>query len=136
MSFGQLDNSGNIVRDPAAPDLPTVPEVYEKIKGKKPSGKFWGDLQGLYAFGIAVQKILWVKADAPAEVLEVFYAAAEQLGKDKDFLTKTDKVLGGLSAVARRSARKNHPTSFPKSMRRPNVSLGEWVGKKYHVKFD
>jgi hypothetical protein len=41
MSFGQLDDKGNIIRDPAVPDLPTVPELYEKLKGKKPSGRFW-----------------------------------------------------------------------------------------------
>src|ERR671910_1375511 len=99
MSFGQLDDSGNIVRDPAVPDLPTVPEVYEKMKGKKPSGKFWDTYKIFMPSGFAVQKILWVKADAPAEVLQVFYAAADRLGKDKDFLTKKGKGLGGYSLL-------------------------------------
>jgi hypothetical protein len=67
MSFGQLDDKGNIIRDPAVPDLPTVPEVYEKIKGKKPSGKFWETYKVFMPSAFAVQKILWVKADAPAE---------------------------------------------------------------------
>src|SRR3989304_5056191 len=65
MSFGQLDDNGNIVRDPAVPDLPTVPEVYEKLKGKKPSGKLWDTYKVFMPSAFPVQKILWIKADAP-----------------------------------------------------------------------
>ena len=62
MSFGQLDEKGDIIRDPAVPDLPTVPEVYEKLKGKKPSGRFWETYKIFMPSAFAVQKILWVKA--------------------------------------------------------------------------
>ena len=79
MSFGQLDEKGNIIRDPAVPDLPTVPEVYEKINGKKPSGRFWETYKIFMPSAFAVQKILWIKGDAPAEVLRVYYAAADRL---------------------------------------------------------
>lgn len=135
MSFGQLDDSGNIVRDPAVPDLLTVPEVYEKIKGKKPSGKFWETYKIFMPSAFAVQKILWVKGDAPAEVLRVFYAAADQLGKDKDFLAKTDKILGGYPLLRGDRLEKTIQQSFqidPDTQR----FVREWVGKKYHVKFD
>ena len=99
MSFGQLDDSGNIVRDPAVPDLPTVPEVYEKLKGKKPSGRFWETYKVFMPSAFAVQKILWVKADVPAEVPRGFYTAVDLLEKDKAFLAKTDKILGGYSLL-------------------------------------
>ena len=135
MSFGQLDDNGNIVRDPAVPDLPTVPEVYEKIKGKKPSGKFWETYKVFMPSAFAVQKILWVKAGAPAEVLGVFYAAGDQLGKDKDFLAKTDKVLGGYPLLRGDRLEKTIHQAFQIDADTQRF-VREWVGRKYRVKLD
>jgi tripartite-type tricarboxylate transporter receptor subunit TctC len=135
MSFGQLDDKGNIIRDPAVPDLPTVPEVYEKVKGKKPSGKFWETYKIFMPSAFAVQKILWVKADAPAEVLQLFYAAADRLGKDKDFLTKTDKVLGGYPLLRGDRLEKTIQQAFQIDAETQRF-VREWVGKKYRVKLD
>jgi tripartite-type tricarboxylate transporter receptor subunit TctC len=135
MSFGQLDESGNIVRDPAVPDLPTVPEVYEKIKGKKPSGRFWETYKVFMPSAFAVQKILWVKAEAPAEVLRVFYAAADRLEKDKEFTTKTEKILGGYPLLRGDRLEKTIQQSFQIDAETQRF-VKEWVGKKYRVKFD
>jgi len=135
MSFGQLDDSGNIVRDPAVPDLPTVPEVYEKIKGKKPSGKFWETYKVFMPSAFAVQKILWVKADAPADVPRVFYAAADRLEKDKEFLAKTEKILGGYPLLRGDRLEKTIQQAF-KIDAETQRFVKEWVGKKYRVKFD
>jgi tripartite-type tricarboxylate transporter receptor subunit TctC len=135
MSFGQVDDNGNIVRDPAVPDLPTVPEVYEKIKGKKPSGQFWETYKVFMPPGFAVQKILWVKGDAPPEVLKTFYAAADQLGKNKDFVTKTDKILGGYPLLRGDRLEKTIAESFQIDKNTQRF-VREWVGKKYLVKFD
>jgi hypothetical protein len=135
MSFGQLDDSGNIVRDPAVPDLPTVPEVYEKIKGKKPSGKFWETYKIFMPSAFAVQKILWVKGDAPADVPRVFYAAADRLAKDKEFLAKTEKILGGYPLLRGDRLEKTIQQAF-KIDAETQSFVKEWVGKKYRVKFD
>ena len=135
MSFGQLDDSGNIVRDPAVPDLPTVPEVYEKLKGKKPSGKFWETYKVFMPSAFAVQKILWVKAEAPAEVLRVFYAAADRLEKDKEFTTKTEKILGGYPLLRGDRLEKTIQQSFQIDTDTQRF-VREWVGKKYRVKLD
>jgi hypothetical protein len=135
MSFGQLDDKGNIIRDPAVPDLPTVPEVYEKIKGKKPSGKFWDTYRVFMPSAFAVQKILWVKADAPADVARGYYVAADRLEKDKEFQTKTDKVLGGYPLLRGDRLEKNIQQAFQIDAETQRF-VREWVGKKYRVKFD
>lgn len=135
MSFGQLDDGGNIVRDPAVPDLPTVPEVYEKIKGKKPSGRFWDTYKVFMPSAFAVQKILWIKADAPAEALRVFYTAADRLEKDKEFTTKTEKILGGYPLLRGDRLEKTIHQSFQIDAETQRF-VKEWVGKKYRVKFD
>ena len=135
MSFGQLDEKGNIIRDPAVPDLPTVPEVYEKVKGKKPSGRFWETYRTFMPSAFAVQKILWLKADTPPEALRVYYAAADQLAKDQEFQTKTDKVLGGYPLLRGDRLEKTIQQAFQIDAETQRF-VREWVGKKYRVKFD
>ena len=135
MSFGQLDDAGNIVRDPAVPDLPTVPEVYERITGKKPSGKFWDTYRIFMPSAFAVQKILWVKADAPAEVFKVFYGAVDRLDKDKEFQAKSDKVLGGYPLLRGDRLEKTIQQAFQIDGETQSF-VKQWVSKKYRVKFD
>jgi hypothetical protein len=135
MSFGQLDDSGNIIRDPAVPDLPTVPEVYEKIKGKKPSGKFWETYKIFMPSAFAIQKILWVKGDAPAEVMRVFYTAADRLDKDKEFQTKTEKVLGGYPLLRGDRLEKTIQQAFQIDADTQRF-VRDWASKRYRVKFD
>jgi tripartite-type tricarboxylate transporter receptor subunit TctC len=135
MSFGQLDDNGNIIRDPAVPDLPTVPEVYEKIRGKKPSGKFWETYKIFMPSAFAVQKILWAKGETPAEVLRVFYAAADRLEKDKDFQAKTDKVLGGYPLLRGDRLEKTIQQAFQIDADTQRF-VRDWASKKYRVKFD
>jgi hypothetical protein len=135
MTFGQLDESGNIVRDPAVPDLPTVPEVYEKLRGKKPSGKFWETYKVFMPSGFAVQKILWAKAETPAEALQGFYAAADRLEKDKDFLAKTEKALGGYPLLRGDRLGKTIQQAFQIDADTQGF-VKEWVRRKYRVKLD
>jgi len=135
MSFGQLDESGNIVKDPAVPDLPTVPEVYEKLRGKKPSGRFWEAYKTFMPAAFAVQKILWVKADAPAEAMRVFYEASDRLEKDKEFLAKTETVLGGYPLLRGDRLEKTIHQSFQIDAETQGF-VKDWVRKKYNVKLD
>ena len=135
MTFGQLDDSGNIIRDPAVPDLPTVPEVYEKLKGKKPSGKLWETYKIFMPSAFAVQKILWVKGDAPAAALQAFYAAADRLEKDKEFHAKTEKILGGYPLLRGDRLEKTIHQAFQIDAETQRF-VKEWASKKYRVKFD
>jgi tripartite-type tricarboxylate transporter receptor subunit TctC len=135
MSFGQLDEKGDIIRDPAVPDLPTVPEVYEKLKGKKPAGKFWDTYKIFMPSAFAVQKILWVKGDAPAAAPQAFYAAADRLEKDKEFHAKTEKILGGYPLLRGDRLEKTIQQAFQIDAETQRF-VKEWTGKKYRVKFD
>ncbi|HUF43024.1 MAG TPA: hypothetical protein VMR20_13790 [Verrucomicrobiae bacterium] len=135
MSFGQLDDSGNIIRDPAVPDLPTVPEVYEKLKGKKPTGRFWETYKVFMPSAFAVQKILWIKGEAPADVAQVYYTAADRLQKDKEFVTKTGTVLGGYPLLRGDRLEKTIQQAFQIDAETRRF-VREWVGKKYRVKLE
>ncbi len=94
-SFGQMNSAGELTRDPAFPDLPDVDEVYTLLFKKKPVGAGWEAYKAFNAAAFAVQKILWVKKEAPAESIQAVLEAADRMQKDTEFLQKADKVLGG-----------------------------------------
>jgi tripartite-type tricarboxylate transporter receptor subunit TctC len=135
MTFGQLDEAGNIVRDPAVPDLPTVPEVYEKLRGKKPSGRFWEAYRVFMPSGFAIQKILWIKGDSPAEAMRVFYEAADRLQKDREFLEKTAEVLGGYPLLRGDRLERTIQQAFQIDSETQSF-VRDWVQKKFKVKLD
>ena len=79
--------------------------------------------------------ITLVRGLGEAEVLQLFYAAADRLGKDKDFLTKTDKVLGGYPLLRGDRLEKTIQQAFQIDAETQRF-VREWVGKKYRVKLD
>jgi len=99
MSFGQISEAGELVRDPAFPDLATVGEVYELLHKKKPAGPAWEAYKAFNAAAFAIQKILWVKPEAPAESMKAVLEAVDRLQKDAEFQQKAENVLGGYPAL-------------------------------------
>jgi tripartite-type tricarboxylate transporter receptor subunit TctC len=95
MTFGSLDESGEIVRDEALPDLPTVPEVYEQLHGSAPSGPAMEAYRAFLAAGFTYQKGMWVVPDVPESVRTAYMDAFEAISKDKDFQAKSEEILGG-----------------------------------------
>ncbi|WP_255372329.1 PrpF domain-containing protein [Glutamicibacter sp. 0426] len=100
MSFGQLDENGEVVRDPNFPDAPTVVEVYEELYGKAPSGPKLEAYKTLLGLTYTYQKGLWAPKDAPEEAVELLRESAHQLSEDKEFNDKAEAVLGGYPIVA------------------------------------
>jgi hypothetical protein len=82
-------------RDPIAPDLPSVYEVYEMLNGEAPSGIEWDAFQGIasvtYAYGLTA----YMHPDTPQAVLDAFAAAVEAINADPEFVTESQEVTGG-----------------------------------------
>ena len=83
----------------------------------------------------AVQKILWVKGEVQADVAQGYYAAADRLQKDKEFVTKTGTVLGGYPLLRGDRLEKTIQQAFQIDAETQRF-VREWVGKKYRVKLD
>jgi tripartite-type tricarboxylate transporter receptor subunit TctC len=95
MSFGMLDEQGQIVRDPNLPDLPTVVEVYQQLYGSAPSGDAYEAYRTFLAAGFPYQKGIWANEGTPDSIVQQFYDAAEKLRDDQEFNTAGESVLGG-----------------------------------------
>ncbi|MBE2278231.1 MAG: hypothetical protein IAE87_18270 [Rhodobacteraceae bacterium] len=94
--FAQGFLSGEeLVRDPAAPDVPSLAEVYEQIHGKPPEGPAWEAYKAsIRAIGNG-GKILMIHSDLPDDVKADIHGAIEGLKADEEFQKAADQLLEG-----------------------------------------
>ena len=94
MSWGALDDAGNIVRDPTFPDIPTFKEVCEKTDGCETSGEAWDAWKAFFTAGFPSQKIAFLPAGTSQEVIDTFVTAFEKIKNRPDFAEISKKRLG------------------------------------------
>jgi tripartite-type tricarboxylate transporter receptor subunit TctC len=92
-SLGQINEQGELVRDPVFPDLPTLKEVYIDIYGEEPSGEAWEAYKAFLNSSYTVQKVIWTHGDAPEAAIEALHESAEKIAKDPEFLEASKEVL-------------------------------------------
>jgi len=91
---GLMDGE-TLLRDPAAPDIPTVAEVYREIHAADPAGPAWE------AYKAAVRavgnggKILMIHSDAPPAARDAIRRAVAAMVSDAAFLKQSESVLEG-----------------------------------------
>jgi tripartite-type tricarboxylate transporter receptor subunit TctC len=85
---------GRVVRDPAFPDLPTIPEAYETLTGKKPEGIGWETYTALTAAQTNLLRTYWIHGDAPEEARAALRTAVEKLVADEEFTGEAVQLLG------------------------------------------
>ncbi|MGS4946530.1 hypothetical protein ACVDG3_13690 [Meridianimarinicoccus sp. RP-17] len=92
---GAMENGVLSARDPIAPDLPSVYEVYERMNGEAPSGIEWDAFQGIasvtYAYGLTG----YLHPDAPQEALDAYAEAVAAINADPEFQAESQEVTGG-----------------------------------------
>ena len=99
-TLGALDQSGNLVRDPALPDLPNLGEVYEQLTGKKPAGVEWESWYAFFSAGFGAQKLLVVPSQTPADIVQTYQAAIQATLSDPEYLKTKDSVFGAYNQVS------------------------------------
>jgi hypothetical protein len=92
-----LMDGDRLVRDPAAPEIPSVAEVYKEMYGKDPEGPAWEAYKSsVRAFGNA-GKILMTHPDIPPAAMSALRAAVERMASDTEFVRSAEAVLEGYS---------------------------------------
>jgi len=92
-----LMEGDKLVRDPAAPDIPSLAEVYKDIYGKDPEGQAWEAYKAsVRAFGNG-GKILMTHPNIPPAAMNALTEAVEAMTKDQDFVHSAEAVLEGYS---------------------------------------
>ncbi len=94
MTWGALDANGDIVRDPTFPDIPTFKEVCEATDGCETSGEAWDAWKAFFVAGFPVQKLAFLPAGTPQEVIDTYTAAFEAVVARDDFAEISAKRVG------------------------------------------
>jgi tripartite-type tricarboxylate transporter receptor subunit TctC len=92
MGFAKAD--GTFVRDPAAPDMATIPEAYEMLHGKKPSGVLADAFTNFLHMGVSASKSLVLPAGTPDDVHAAWADAMNKTLADPDFHKLAKKAIG------------------------------------------
>jgi tripartite-type tricarboxylate transporter receptor subunit TctC len=93
-SWGALDEEGNLVRDPAFPDLPHFAEAYEMAFGEPPSGSAFDAWKAFFAAGFPVQKMVFLPKDTPEDIVQAYREAFEKAVADPELQAGKEAVLG------------------------------------------
>ena len=132
---GAVDANGNLrKRDPIAPDLPSVYEVYKNLYGKDPSGIEWDAFEAIasvtYAYGLTA----YMHPDTPQDVLDAFAKAAAAINADPEFQKESKKVTNGARLSAGPATEKAVKSALSAS---PEVKkyLRKLLSTKFGVKF-
>jgi len=89
---GVYDEDGKIIRE--IPDVPTVPELYEQIHGKQPSGPDW-EVYKLVVGQRTYGKTLLLPPNTPKEITKIYSDATAKMVKDPAFLKEAEKLIPG-----------------------------------------
>lgn len=94
MSWGALDDDGNIVRDPTFPDMPTFKEVCDATDGCETAGEKWDAWKAFFIAGFPAQKMVFLPAGASADAMVTYTKAFEDVKARADFAEISGARLG------------------------------------------
>lgn len=93
-AIGFIDEAGNSIRDPAVPELITAPQLYERVYGRKPSGRAWEAFQLVVPLVQEARATLWMDRTLPAAQVAALRAAMGSMVRDASFHADARQVLG------------------------------------------
>ncbi len=134
LTFGILNSQGDIVRDPAFPDLPTAKEVYKSCFGTDPVGVEWDVYKATVTAGFAIQKIMWVHGDTSEEAITALRAAADAAVHDSEFSETAENLIGNYDFFVGHEAQVTFAAAFslpPESISWLKNLLTEKYGARY-----
>jgi hypothetical protein len=132
MTWGALDDDGNIVRDPTFPDIPTFKEVCEATPACSTSGEKWDAWKALFISGFPAQKMVFLPKGASADAIATYTAAFEAVKARADFAEISSKRLGKypqMTGPAAQRAMKDATTVSPEA----KAFVVNWLQEKYGV---
>ena len=93
-ALGVFNEKGDVVRDPNFKDLPSFPEAYELMHGKKPSGQGYEAWKALLQMGIMANKALFLAAGYVVILLSTNYIAEGDYAEGEYYFLLLASILG------------------------------------------
>jgi hypothetical protein len=132
MTWGSLDDDGNIVRDPTFPEIATFKEVCEATAGCETSGTAWEAWKAFFISGFAAQKMVFLPKTASQEVIDGYEAAFKKIIARPDFKELAAAELGDYPQMTGKGAdnAKKLATSVPPEAKKFVI---DWLMEDYDV---
>ncbi|GHA39967.1 hypothetical protein GCM10008927_00030 [Amylibacter ulvae] len=132
MSWGALDDDGNIVRDPTFPDMPTFKEICEATPSCETSGDQWEAWKSFFIAGFPAQKMVFLPAGAPEAAIATYSEAFEKVKARADFAEISANNLGKYPQMtgAKAKGALKSGTDVPQSAKDFVVN---WLQERYGV---
>jgi len=134
MAWGALNADGDVVRDPTFPNLPSFPEVYQKVHGEKPSGEAWNAWKAFFSAGFPGQKMVFLPKGTSQDIIDTYTTAFQKVISHPEFAAKAQKTLGTYPQFTGQAALdvKTIATNVPNTARE---YVQNWLTDSYNVKF-
>ena len=132
MSWGILDDAGNVVRDPTFPDIPTFAEICEATAGCETSGVAWDAWRAFFVSGFAAQKLVYLPGNASADVVGMYNQAFVDVLARPDFAELSARELGVYPQMIGPAARVAHEAAITVSDEAREFVLS-WLSEAYGV---
>ncbi len=94
MTWGALDEDGNIVRDPTFPDIPSFKEVCEATPACETSGPAWDAWKAFMIAGFPAQKMVFLPKGASEDEIATYTQAFDDVIARDDFAELSSARLG------------------------------------------
>ena len=132
MSWGALDDEGNIVRDPTFPDLPTFKEVCDATEGCETSGEKWEAWKAFFIAGFPAQKMVFLPKGATEEQIETYSKAFQKVLARDDFAEISKARLGIYPQMTGEKAKQTlkQGTQVPAEAK---AFVVDWLDERYGV---
>jgi len=94
MTWGALDENGDVVRDPTFPDMPSFKEVCEATPSCETSGEAWDAWKAFFIAGFPAQKMVFLPAGASNDAMVTYTKAFNEIIAREDFPAISKARLG------------------------------------------
>ena len=128
--YATVDQDGKQVRNPHLKNIPTYVDVFEKLKGKKPSGVLYDAFRLINNLSVSMLRGSFVPAGTPDEAVKALRAAWEALAEDKDFASDYAKVIKAPPTIIQADAAQAHVAAAGKVSPKVVAFIKEFVGMK------
>ena len=128
--YSAVDPDGKQVRNPHLKGIPTYIDVFEKLKGEKPSGVLYDAFQLINNLSVSMLRGSFVPAGTPDEAVKALRAAWEALAKDKDFAADYTKIIKAPPTIIQAAAAQAHVNAAGQVSPKVVAFIKEFVGKK------
>jgi len=135
MTWGALDENGDVVRDPTFPDIPSFKEVCDATPACETSGDAWEAWKAFMIAGFPAQKMIFLPKGAPDSAMAAYTAALDAVLAREDFPEISKKRLGVYPQMTGNMAREtlNLGTMVPEEAK---SFVLRWLEEDYGVKIE